>query len=59
VDWTVVGGTFSKKEKKKSTLVSDYTLGVNWIIIFHASRLKIQLFKKKLPKIMGGVVANT
>jgi hypothetical protein len=35
-------------------LVSDCTLGVNWIIIFYAFRLKIPLFKKNLPKIMGG-----
>jgi hypothetical protein len=57
VDWTVARGTFSKKRKEKRHLgfkLYPYTLGVNWIIIFYASRLKIQLFKKNLPKIMGG-----
>jgi hypothetical protein len=57
VDRTVAGGTFSKKRKEKrhhGFRLYPYTLGFNWIIICYASRLKIQLFKKKLPKIMGG-----
>jgi hypothetical protein len=51
------GGQIFQKRKEKRHLgfrLYPYTLGVNWIIIFYASRLKIQLLRKKLPKIMGG-----
>ena len=53
------GHIFQKRKEKRHLGFRLYTLGVSWIIIFYASRLKIQLFEKNLPKIMGGGGGNT